>query len=32
VLYLANIGGWHLTVIETDLTPAPLNYPLVRKR
>ncbi|MGI9428191.1 MAG: SMP-30/gluconolactonase/LRE family protein [Bythopirellula sp.] len=32
VLYLANIGGWHLTVIETDLTPAPLYYPHVRKR
>ena len=27
VLYMANIGGWHLTTIDSELQPAPLFYP-----
>ena len=26
-LYLSNLGGWHLSVIETALDPAPLHRP-----
>lgn len=26
-LYIANLGGWHLSVMETDLRPGPLHHP-----
>ncbi|MBV9851181.1 MAG: SMP-30/gluconolactonase/LRE family protein, partial [Armatimonadetes bacterium] len=26
-LYLSNLGGWHLSVLDTDLRPAPLHRP-----
>lgn len=26
-LYVANLGGWHVTVIETDLAPGPIHRP-----
>ena len=26
-LYIANLGGWHITVIDVDLRPAPLHRP-----
>lgn len=29
MLYVANLGGWHLTAIESDLPPAPLHYPML---
>lgn len=26
-LYIANLGGWHLTVVEADFQPAPIHRP-----
>lgn len=26
-LYVANLGGWHLTAVASNLPPAPLHYP-----
>lgn len=28
-LFIANLGGWHLTVIDTALEPLPLHYPML---
>lgn len=28
-LFISNLGGWHLTVLDTPLEPLPLNYPIV---
>lgn len=28
-LYLANLGGWNISVVETDLQPVPLNRPVL---
>lgn len=29
-LFIANLGGWHLTTIDTHLQPLPLHYPTLR--
>ncbi|HEX7009687.1 MAG TPA: hypothetical protein VF184_06875, partial [Phycisphaeraceae bacterium] len=26
-LYIANLGGWHLTVVDTALTAGPIHHP-----
>ena len=26
-IYVANLGGWHITIVETDLEPAPVYFP-----
>lgn len=26
-IYFANLGGWHIAVMETDLQPAPIYRP-----
>ena len=28
-LYIANLGGWHLSQIQTNLRPAPLHFPVL---
>jgi gluconolactonase len=30
MLYLANLGGWHLSVLETDMWPAPIHRPFLQ--
>jgi gluconolactonase len=29
-IYIANLGGWHIAAVETDMVGAPLNYPTLR--
>ena len=28
-LFIANLGGWHITVLDTSLESLPLNYPML---
>jgi hypothetical protein len=30
-LFVANLGGWHVTVLDTPLTPLPLHYPVLER-